>query len=374
MSVDLQPGESRGYWRQLDPDLWFKPTDHEVTPEIQRPSKIAEYRQSTAMDLLPGESRGYWKHHSPGKWFRQAKITCKIHNEKAILLLDTGAEVSIVDTAFATRIKVTLAGSLVYFFDIWVGDLTGQRAKLGMDFMVPAGIRLDLAHESISLSEEVRIQLSGRRKLYSDKAKIVNVGQYLRIQAGESGELPLCLTSSIHDKLWVTRRDQWVPTISGGSGKTKYISITNIGDEVLTLHHDQRIGSGWLETMCRGYRVLSRSDLNLALEATADTRSEEMEVQIPLAPAVERPEYETPRAILQRPKATLIQCRKVEASQDQDIPDCLPSDDQDQLHLRGQDQGTSPSKCGGSDLPSMIRVQSGTGHVTGDPSNDKCMS
>ncbi|OWZ07782.1 LOW QUALITY PROTEIN: hypothetical protein PHMEG_00019785 [Phytophthora megakarya] len=139
MSVDLQPGESRGYWRQQDLDY-----DHEVTPKIQKPSKIAEYRQSTTMDLLPGESRGYWKHHSPGKWFRQAKITGKIHNEKAILLLDTGAEVSIVDTAFArkvgcyidwskiqdcvgigdnvyqtegrTRIKVTLAASLVYFF------------------------------------------------------------------------------------------------------------------------------------------------------------------------------------------------------------------------------------------------------------------
>ncbi|OWZ18150.1 hypothetical protein PHMEG_0007807 [Phytophthora megakarya] len=81
MSVDLQSGESRGYWKQQDPDLWFKPTDHEATPEIQRPSKIAEYRRSTAMDLLPGESHGYWKHHWPGKWCRQAKITDKIHNE-----------------------------------------------------------------------------------------------------------------------------------------------------------------------------------------------------------------------------------------------------------------------------------------------------
>ncbi|OWZ04399.1 LOW QUALITY PROTEIN: hypothetical protein PHMEG_00023703 [Phytophthora megakarya] len=43
MSVDLQPGESRDYWKQQDPDLWFKPTYHEVTPEIQRPSKISEY-------------------------------------------------------------------------------------------------------------------------------------------------------------------------------------------------------------------------------------------------------------------------------------------------------------------------------------------
>ncbi|OWY97472.1 hypothetical protein PHMEG_00031984, partial [Phytophthora megakarya] len=46
MSVDLQPGESRGYCRQQEPDLWLKPTDHEVTPEIQRPSKISEYRRS----------------------------------------------------------------------------------------------------------------------------------------------------------------------------------------------------------------------------------------------------------------------------------------------------------------------------------------
>ncbi|OWY98913.1 hypothetical protein PHMEG_00030186 [Phytophthora megakarya] len=270
MSVDLQPSESRGYWRQQDPDLWFKTTDHEVTPEIQRPSKIVECRQSTTMDLLPEESRGYWKHHSSGKWFHQAKITGKIHNEKAILLLDTGAEVSIVDTAFArkvgfyidssqiqdcvgigdnvyqtegrTGIKVTVAGSLVYFFDIWVGDLTGQQAILGMDFMVPAGFRLDLAHGSISLPDEVRIQLSGRRQLYSDKAKIVNVGQYLRIQAGERVELALRLRSSIYDKLWVTRGDQWVSTISSGPGRAKYISITNTGDEVLILHQDHRIG------------------------------------------------------------------------------------------------------------------------------------
>ncbi|OWZ05863.1 hypothetical protein PHMEG_00021971 [Phytophthora megakarya] len=134
-----------------------------------------------------------------------------------------------------TRIKVTLTGSLVYFFDIWVGDLTDQHTILGMDFMILDGIRLDLAHGSISLPTE----------LISDKAKIVNVGQYLRIQAGELVELPLRLRSSIHDKLWVTHGDQWVPTISDGPGRTKYISITNVGDEALPLHQDQRIGI-WL--------------------------------------------------------------------------------------------------------------------------------
>ncbi|OWY99701.1 hypothetical protein PHMEG_00029260 [Phytophthora megakarya] len=189
--------------------------------------------------------------------------------------------------------------------------------------MVPAGIRLDLAHGSNTLPDEVRIQLSGSRQLYSDKAKIVNVGQYLRIRAGES---------SIHDKLWVTRGDSWVPTISDGPGRTKYISITNIGEEVLILHQDQRIGiwltgdqvppiSGFISLGSRRYMEWQ----NLALEATTDTQSEDIEVKIPQVPAVGRPEYKTSCAILQRPKTTLIQCRKVEASQDQDIPDCLPS-------------------------------------------------
>ncbi|OWY92695.1 hypothetical protein PHMEG_00038192, partial [Phytophthora megakarya] len=349
-----------------------------------------------------------------GNTIRQAEITGKIHNEKAILLLDTGAEVSIVDIAFArkvecyidssqiqdcvgigdnvyqtegrTRIKVTLAGSLVYFFDIWVCDLTGQQAILGMDFMEPAGIRLDLAHGSISLPDEFQIQLSGRRQLYSDKAKIVNVGQYLRIQAGKSVELPLRLRSSIHDKLWVTRENQWVPTISSGPGRTKYISITNIGEEVLILHQDLRIGiwlagdhvpriPGFISIDSRRYMEWQNLALEAttdtqseevevgnppmpaverpeyetprtilqAREATTDTQSEEMEAENPPIPTVERPEYETPRAILQRPRITLIQRQEVEASQDQDIPDCSPSDE------------TPPDKSPSDKSPSEMR-------------------
>ncbi|POM67369.1 Hypothetical protein PHPALM_16654, partial [Phytophthora palmivora] len=99
MTVDLHPGEIRGYWKQRDPDLWFQPTDQEDIPVIQKPSQIKEIRRRR-------ESRGYWKHYAPGKWFRQAKIAGKINNERGILLLDTGAEVSIVDTAFARRDRV----------------------------------------------------------------------------------------------------------------------------------------------------------------------------------------------------------------------------------------------------------------------------
>lgn len=54
-----------------------------------------------------------------------------------------------------TRVKITLEGSLVYYFTAWVGKLAGQDAILGMDFMVPAGIRLDLSHATLTLPDEV---------------------------------------------------------------------------------------------------------------------------------------------------------------------------------------------------------------------------
>ncbi|GMF33491.1 unnamed protein product [Phytophthora fragariaefolia] len=143
-----------------------------------------------ALNVLHGESRGYWKYHVPDKKFRQAKATGKINNEKATLLVGSGAEVSILDAAFApkvgcyiddsqelecdgvgknpymangrTRVKLTLTGSLGYFFDVWVGPPTGgQDLILGMDFMVPVGVRLDLADGSLSLPDEIRIQLAG---------------------------------------------------------------------------------------------------------------------------------------------------------------------------------------------------------------------
>ncbi|KAE8985338.1 hypothetical protein PR001_g16862 [Phytophthora rubi] len=338
--MDLNPGTSRGYWKQQDPDLWFSPTEGESVSPNHQPSLVAECKRTgdPSPELLPGESRGYWKHHAPGKWFRQAKITGKINNEKAILLLDTGAEVSIVDSTFAqrmgcyvdisqsqdcvgigeavystagrTRIKITLAGYLVYLFDIWVGDLSGQEAILGMDFMVPAGIRLDLADGSLCLPDEVRIQLSGRRQLYNDKARVVRLDQHLEIDVGDSMEVPMRKQTSDQGTLWVTRGSRWVPTVSRGPGKTLYRTITNIGEKKLLIQGDERIAM-WLAgdrvPRLQGFVTAgSRRYLewqNLALQATTDAKVAEKyrRPEQPDLPAVERPIYPTPRAILRKP-------------------------------------------------------------------------
>ena len=50
---------------------------------------------------------------------------------------------------------MTVNGVLVYLFDVWVGFMVGQNALLGMDFMVRAGIRLDMTDGTVCLPEKV---------------------------------------------------------------------------------------------------------------------------------------------------------------------------------------------------------------------------
>ena len=55
--------------------------------------------------LGQGESRRYWKYHTPVKLFHQARVPGKIKKEKFTMLLDSGAQVLIVDTDFACKVE-----------------------------------------------------------------------------------------------------------------------------------------------------------------------------------------------------------------------------------------------------------------------------
>ncbi|KAE9081927.1 hypothetical protein PF010_g21792 [Phytophthora fragariae] len=287
------------------------------------------------LELQYGESRGYWKYHAPGKSFRQAKAIGKINNERATLLFDSGAVVSIVDSTFARKvgctidesqrqecvgigenaymteghkIKVTLAGSLVYFFHAWVGTLSGQDAILGMDFMVPAGIRLDLAEGTLWLPDEVRIQLSGRRPLYNGKVIPISVDRSLAILVGRSEEMPIRSGLIERQTLWVTRGKHWVPTVVRGLGRRQYLRISNLGETTLYLGPHDRIGM-WLpgDTIHRleGYVTVGSRRYaewqNLAFQATTDLPDDESGEES-MQPMVERPQYVTPTRILTRSK------------------------------------------------------------------------
>ena len=177
--------------------------------------------------------------------------------------LDSGAEISIVDKAFArkvgcivgenqkqecvgidentymtegrTKIKIILNKSPVYNFDVWVGVQVGQEAILGMDSMVPAGIRLDLADGTLVLLDEVRVHLSGRRPLYGSSMQlIVILEQHVALPVGRSKEIRI---DNIHSnaKMWVRRDPTWIPTVPTGMDQTKYLHLTNLSHKEVTL-------------------------------------------------------------------------------------------------------------------------------------------
>ncbi|OWZ02040.1 hypothetical protein PHMEG_00026468, partial [Phytophthora megakarya] len=332
MELDLADGKTRGYWKDHAPD-----TEPGILKAV---NSITRTPPEIGWDLRPGESRGYWKYYSPGKWFKQAKITGKINNSKATMLLDSGAEVSIVDTTFArkvgciidesqrqecvgigenvyttlgrTTIKVTLAGYLVYFFDAWVGALAGQDAILGMDFMVPAGIRLDFADGTMCLADEVRIQLSGRRPPYGRSRHSLLLEANVAIPVGDSVEIPLKPPRALERvELWTVRGEQWVPTVAKGLGRRRHLRITNVGDHELHMPRSTELGMWLAEDLVPrvpGHvSVGSRRNAEwqtLAFEATTEQRYCEEPPPVSSEPLVERPLYDPPTKILRRGEMT----------------------------------------------------------------------
>ena len=78
---------------------------------MRRPNEYARSPTRMELELSPGESHGNWKYHTPNKWFRKAKAGGKINNEKANLLFDLRAEVSIIDTTFAHKVGCVIDDS-----------------------------------------------------------------------------------------------------------------------------------------------------------------------------------------------------------------------------------------------------------------------
>ncbi|OWY90298.1 hypothetical protein PHMEG_00041638, partial [Phytophthora megakarya] len=177
-----------------------------------------------------------------------------------------------------------------------------------MDFMVPAGVRMDLADGSMWLPDEVGIPLNGRNRLYGDKVRSVTLERSLRIPVGHEEK------TDVRIKLSATEKLRTIPTVTEGPGRTRYLVISNIGDGILRLDHRLDVGMildqdkvprspGFVSVGSRRYREWQ----NLALESTVDTRSDSPEPIEDIAePAVPRPTYPMPRSILRRLKSDEI--------------------------------------------------------------------
>ncbi|GMF46710.1 unnamed protein product [Phytophthora fragariaefolia] len=140
---------------------------------------------------LPGERLGWWSAQKFDHRVRmRALVMGAVNDQRTKILLDTGAKISAINATFARKrglkrqasrdvqigvqgigkdkvgtstralVKITLGWEVSYEFEVWVMDHhAGVDLILGTDFMIPAGIRLDLYNSLAKLPDEVVVPL-----------------------------------------------------------------------------------------------------------------------------------------------------------------------------------------------------------------------
>ncbi|OWY92627.1 hypothetical protein PHMEG_00038294 [Phytophthora megakarya] len=277
------------------------------------------------------------------------------------ILLDTRANVSVISAAYAKRrrlrevsdhgrslevrginpgvlgtrrrtlVKITLGWERVYEFEMWIIEHSaGVDVVLGTDFMIPAGVRLDLFNGTARLPDEVTVPLVKSVGTADDEpygAQVVGgPTEDLYIPRGEWREfrLPRKRPSRVTHELWIRRTRQMVPTVmESRRGKPVWVRLTNVSDGTARCYKHSSvvlwIPKGKLPREV-GYVRLDSSKYNewqvLAYaEGRDDTllRKEKEIYRCWLAeqpPAVERQEYTTPARILTRPTEDSVAPRK----------------------------------------------------------------
>lgn len=156
--------------------------------------------QVAAVRLNEGETRGWWRDHPVvANEAVQVFVEGAINDEALPLMLDTGANISIVhsslvkalgvrvrmfgedtkfygvsDTALAAygkaTLKIRVGPSVIYEAEVWVGDFEAHSLIiLGTDFMTRAGVRVDLLNKECALPEEEPVVMLTRENLREAK-------------------------------------------------------------------------------------------------------------------------------------------------------------------------------------------------------------
>ena len=92
------------------------------------------------------------------------------------------------------------------------------------------------------LPDEVMIHLAGRRPLYgSSMQPIVIPEQLVALPVGKSTAI---MIGNIHfnAKLLVRRDPTWVPTVTTGMGRIKFLHLTNLSNTEVTLDRGPALG------------------------------------------------------------------------------------------------------------------------------------
>ncbi|KAI9996283.1 hypothetical protein PInf_013666 [Phytophthora infestans] len=229
---------------------------------------------SKMMKLNPGERQGWWSAKEFDRRIRmRALVQGAVNDQRTRILLDTGANVSVITDTFAKKlrlrdvpdhrrridvqglnegkvsttrracVKITLGWEMVYEFEMWVmAHSAGVDVVLGTDFMIPAGIRLDLFHGAAQLPHEVQIPLIKTKNMIDSEeyGSHVNAGppERLDIQAHEWREYRLAKRQVGLEEhvLWVRRTNKLIPSVTRfRRGRPQSIRLTNVSDRTVYL-------------------------------------------------------------------------------------------------------------------------------------------
>ncbi len=298
-----------------------------------------DWRKS--FSLQPGERRGWW---SEGQAAAGKAGIALVHgavcDHRTRILLDSGATTSILSLRLANQlglkmtftdqlkvkglgdvvsyitakahVKITLGMSVVYFMDIWCGNIgEGTDCLLGMDFMIAAGVRLSAGEGAVRLPDEEKVPLlaPGQRPRLPTQVAVHN-DQEIYLGAGQATVIP----TSVWDnhpglEVWLCRGDRWLTSLTRHG-----VRLANITEGSIRIPPRTPVAyliePGHLpdETRCVRPSSLKYREWQLeiynALRSPAFERRRQAEIETynaSLPDPVERPEYQTPTQILRRP-------------------------------------------------------------------------
>ncbi|KAE8965847.1 hypothetical protein PR002_g28554 [Phytophthora rubi] len=117
-------------------------------------------------------------------------------------------------------VNVTLGWQHVYEFELWIMDHgAGVDVVLGTDFMIPAGVRLDMFHATARLPDEVSIPLIKTLNRQDDRGEGPHVTggptKDLLVPSREFAEyrLPRVPPPADTHEVWVRRTKALLPTV-----------------------------------------------------------------------------------------------------------------------------------------------------------------
>ncbi|KAG4055616.1 hypothetical protein PC123_g9288 [Phytophthora cactorum] len=218
---------------------------------------------------------------------------------------------------------------MIYEFEMWVmAHSAGVDVVLGTDFMIPAGIRLDLFHGAAQLPNKIRIPLVKTKNMLDSEeyGSHVDAGpsEQLDIPGHEWREYRLSKRQVALERhiLWVRRTEKIIPSVTRfRRGRPQRIKLTNVSDRTVyfSAHDDIAVlvpagdlprGDGYVRVDSKKYRDWQA----FPYEGCRDRELFQRECELyerwlaTQPPSVERPDYPGPQGVATRPLQDSLEC------------------------------------------------------------------